>query len=193
MKLTSEIDFDPVLPTAIALGTFDGVHIGHRAVIGAAVETARANGLLSAVFTFSDLPRNAFLPEGRRIPALCPLETRARLIAEMGVDIMVCPEFTLLRDMPAEDFVTRVLIGSLHARHIVCGYDHRFGAGGQGGAELLMKICRREGTGVTIVPPVLYRGERVSSSRIRAALAAGDEVSAAAMLGAGNESGNELC
>lgn len=184
MKITETIRFDPVLPTAIALGTFDGVHIGHRAVICAAVELARANGLLSAVFTFSDLPRNAFLPENERIPMLCSREERAELLSELGVDIMVCPEFAPeLRDMPAEAFVNDILIGSLHARHIVCGFDHRFGAGGRGDAELLMRLCRSAGVGVTIIPPVLYEGERVSSSRIRAALAAGDTEAAQAMLG----------
>ena len=186
MIVTDRIDFDPGMPTAIALGTFDGVHIGHRAVIEAAAELARANGLKSAVFTFADLPRNAFLPEGKRITALCGSGERAGLIAELGVDIMVCPEFTKeLREIPAEEFVNGVLIGGLRARHIVCGYDHRFGAGGRGDTELLMHLCRDAGVGVTIVPPVLYMGERVSSTRIRAALAEGDIASAEAMLGHG--------
>ena len=184
MIVTENIHTDPGMPTAVALGTFDGVHIGHRAVIGAAVELAHANGLLSAVFTFADLPRNAFLPEDKRIPALCTREERAELIAQTGVDIMVCPEFNAaLRDMEPEAFIEDVLIGSLRARHIVCGYDHRFGAGGRGDAELLMHICREADVGVTIIPPVMYNGERVSSTLIRSSLARGDRATAYAMLG----------
>lgn len=190
MIITEDIFYTPAEPTAIALGTFDGVHIGHRAVISAAVELAASareregEGLLSAVFTFADLPRNAFLPEERRIPALCSPLRRAELIAELGVDIMVCPKFASpLKDMSAEDFINDILICSLRARHIVCGYDHRFGAGGMGDAELLMHICRRAGVGVTIVPPVTYNGRRVSSTDIRAALAEGDTETARNMLG----------
>jgi len=184
MIFTENAHYSPSLPTAIALGTFDGVHIGHRAVITTAVELAKAEGLMPAVFTFADLPRNAFLPEAMRVPALCSAPERSRLIAALGVELMVCPPFTdELRDTPAKVFINEILIGSLRARHIVCGYDHRFGAGGRGDAELLMQVCRSAGVGVTIVPPVLYKGIRVSSTLIRAALAEGDIASAAAMLG----------
>ena len=183
MNVTYDIEYSPEAPTAIALGTFDGVHMGHRAVISAAVELARAEGLMPAVFTFADLPRNAFLPAEERIPALCTAAERANLIMELGVELLICPEFSLLKDMPAETFVNEILLGRLHAKHIVCGYDHRFGRGGAGDAELLIKLCRAAGAGVTVVPPVLYEGERVSSTRIRAALAAGDTAAAFAMLG----------
>lgn len=176
-------------PTVIALGTFDGVHKGHRAVISAAVEAAAAlramgeSDIRSAVFTFADLPRNSFLPEDRRVPALCSPQRRAELIAALGVDIMVCPAFETLKSILAEDFINDILIGRLNARHIVCGYDHRFGAGGAGGADTLMHVCRGAGVGVTIVPPVTYNGRRVSSTDIRAAIAKGDIASAEAMLG----------
>ncbi len=183
MEMTDNIFYRPALPTAIALGTFDGVHLGHRAVISAAVELARADKLMPAVFTFADLPRNSFLPEGERIPALCSAEEKAGLIGKLGVELLICPRFEHLRYMPAEEFIEDVLIGALKAKHIVCGYDHRFGAGGKGDAELLMRICRGYGAGVTVVPPVLYSGRRISSTDVRAALAAGEVEKAEAMLG----------
>ena len=183
MKLTCDWKYSPKTPTAVALGTFDGVHMGHRAVISAAVKLAHAEKLTPAVFTFADLPRNAFLPDDMRIPALCTAAERAELIASLGVELMVCPEFPSLMDMPADAFVKEILLGCLRAKHIVCGYDHRFGSGGKGDAELLIRLCRDAEVGVTIVPPVLYLGERVSSTRIRAALAAGDTEAASAMLG----------
>lgn len=184
MLITNDVNYEPNNSTAIALGTFDGVHLGHRAVISAAVELARAGGLLAAVFTFADLPRNAFLPPEKRIPALCPPARRAELIASLGADLMVCPAFASpLKDMSAGDFINDILIGRLKAAHIVCGYDHRFGAGGSGDAELLMHLCREAGVGVTIVPPVTYEDRRISSTDIRAALAEGDTQRAIAMLG----------
>ena len=159
------------------------MHLGHRAVIRAACESAAAEGLTSAVFTFSGLPRNAFLPESKRIPPLCTFEEKARLIEALGVGIMFAPDFNGLRELPAAEFISEILIKRLRAKHIVCGFDHRFGAGGAGGAELLMRLCREYGCAVTVLPPVTVRGEKVSSSRIRSLLEEGRVADARELLG----------
>lgn len=184
MLIVPEIKEAAGTPCAIALGTFDGVHLGHRAVISAAVSSAREEGLAAAVFTFRDLPRNAFLPEGERIAPLCTQEEKALLFEELGVDIMYSPAFTPeLYTLSAEDFVRGVLIGRLRAKHVVCGHDHRFGAGGRGDASLLINVCGECGCSVTVVPPVSLRGERISSTRIRRLLELGYVSEARELLG----------
>ena len=184
MLIIPDIDSAFARPCAIALGTFDGVHLGHRAVISAAVAFARAEGLTAAVFTFSDLPKNAFLPEERRIKPLCSQEEKALLFEELGVELVYSPAFAPeLYTLPAERFVREVLIERLMARHIVCGHDHRFGAGGRGDTRLLMDVCREAGCAVTVLPPVTHGGVRVSSTAIRALLEQGRVEEAQVLLG----------
>lgn len=156
------------MPCAVALGTFDGVHAGHRAVIKAAVSAARSEGIAGAVFTFPSIPKNAFLPAGEQIAPLVSPDEKARLIASLGADMLIMPEFTEeLAAIPADRFIREIIIGRMGARRIVCGFDHRFGAGGEGDADLLVELCREEGAGVTIVPPVMHGGEKISSTMIR--------------------------
>ena len=168
MKIIKSIDCNSDTPTAVALGTFDGVHLGHRAVIRTAVEIASAEGLTPAVFTFSELPKNAFLPNKMRVWPLCTFSEKAKLIETLGAELLIAPAFDReISSMPPEDFVKEILISRLDARHIVCGFDHRFGAGGKGDTELLISICKSESVAVTIIPPVMRRGRRISSTEIR--------------------------
>lgn len=184
MKIIRSIDFISDKPTAVALGTFDGVHLGHRAVIEAAVRAARAEGLTPAVFTFSELPKNAFLPDGKKIMPLCSLAEKEKLMDSLGAELLLAPRFDeRVSTIPAESFVKEVLIGRLHAKHIVCGFDHRFGAKGAGDTELLMRVCREEGAAVTVIPPVSVGGRVVSSTLIRSLLEKGYVEDARELLG----------
>lgn len=173
-------------PAAIALGTFDGVHIGHRAVIEAAVSAAHEERLVPAVFTFSTLPKNAFLPPQKRVWPLCSFDEKAALMGSLGVELLIAPAFdAALASIPPEDFVRGILTGRLNARHVFCGEDHRFGAGGRGDAELLERICRSEGVRVTVIPPVCVNGEKVSSTLIRSLIEKGYVENARELLGHG--------
>lgn len=184
MRIITGITEEYAPACAIALGTFDGVHLGHRAVIGEAVRLAAAEGLAPAVFTFSDLPKNAFLPEKKRIPPLCSPNEKASRFEELGVELMYSLPFgPELYTLSAEEFVRGVLIGRLNAKHVVCGQDHRFGAGGRGDASLLINVCGECGCSVTVVPPVSLRGERISSTRIRRLLELGYVSEARELLG----------
>ena len=186
MELITNADYNSIKPTAVALGTFDGVHLGHRAVIEKAVEIAREEGLTPAVFTFSELPKNAFLPPERKIWPLCTFSEKAQLIEGLGVELLLALPFSKeTAAMPPEEFIGEVLIKRLSAKHIVCGYDHRFGAGGRGDSELLMRVCALYGAAVTVIPPVTFKGEKVSSSRIRELLERGCVETARELLGHG--------
>ena len=182
MKIFNSSELPMLSDTVIALGAFDGVHAGHREVIRTAVDIARAKGLVPTVFTFSDLPKNAFLPEEKRIVPLCSFSERAERISELGVSVLIAPEFSSIRGVGAEEFVNGVLLSRLGARHIVCGEDHRFGAGGSGDAGLLKELCGLMGVPVTIVPPVIRGGRRVSSTLIRELVAEGRSREAEALL-----------
>lgn len=183
MKIINGTDYTSPAPSSVALGTFDGVHLGHRRVISAAVAAAHEEGLLPTVFTFSDLPKNAFLPEDRRVIPLCTFAEKAALIESLGAELMIAPEFASVKDIPAEDFINDIIIGRLSAKHVVCGEDHRFGAGGKGDASLLLKLCLRRGVAVTVVPPVMSGDRRISSTLIRSLIYEGKESEAAKLLG----------
>lgn len=184
MLTVDTISYISEKPCAIALGTFDGVHTGHRAVIETAVNAARAEGIIPAVFTFSELPRNIFASPNQRVFPLCSQAQKAALIKGLGVELLITPPFdNSIRSMPAEDFITDILIGNLNARHIVCGYDHRFGANGGGSTDTLVRICGSYGIAVTIIPPVMHEGVKISSTLIRSLVREGRIDDARLLLG----------
>ena len=164
--------------SAVALGFFDGVHIGHRAVISAAVGCARAEGLEAAVFTFS-LPAGHAMKGGRLITD----EEKHRRIEELGADHFFEPAFEEFCDLSPEAFVTDVLAGLYNAKAVFCGGNFTFGKKAAGNVAVLRALCAPLGIRVEVVPMALYKGETVSATRIRAALAAGEMGEAAAMLG----------
>ena len=164
--------------SAVALGYFDGIHIGHRAVIGGAVGCARAHDAAAALFTFK-LPGGSKI-KGRR---LFSVEEKRRLVAGLGVEHYLVPTFADIQAMSAEQFV-HGLVADCRARAFFCGENFTFGAKAAGDPALLQELCRPLGIEVHIVPMAQYEGRPVSSTRIRAALEGGDIPAANAMLGA---------
>lgn len=167
-------------PSSVALGFFDGVHIGHAAVISQAA-AGKARGLSPAVFTFGQSPQ-AFL-SGENPGRLMTDSMKERILEQLGVQALYIAEFCTLKDMSPQDFVKEILVERLCAKEIFCGFNFHFGAGGAGDAHTLEMIARGYGIPVKTVPPVLYSGVPVSSTRIRTALRQGDAESAGAMLG----------
>jgi riboflavin kinase/FMN adenylyltransferase len=169
--------------TAVALGTFDGVHLGHRAILRTAVERGRALGLVAVACTFDPHPLEVLQP-GRAPGAITTLDERLALMAETGLDGTLVIEFTTATAaLEPEVFVTDVLAGRLRAREVVVGFNHTFGRGARGNVELLGKLGERLGFRTDVVPPFSVDGTPVSSSAIRAALAAGEVERATALLG----------
>jgi riboflavin kinase/FMN adenylyltransferase len=158
----------------VAIGNFDGVHRGHRALIAAARECAQALGVPLGVITFEPHPREVLAP-GQAPPRLTPFRLKARLLAELGVDQLFALGFTptLMAKTP-EQFVHDVLAGGLGIRHVVVGYDFRFGNRRAGDVAMLGGFGGDYGFGLSCIEPVAWRGEICSSSRIRTAIGAGD-------------------
>jgi riboflavin kinase/FMN adenylyltransferase len=157
----------------VALGNFDGFHLGHQAVVGRAVARAFHEGRPAIVATFDPHPVRFFKPELSPF-RLTSLDQRQRLFASAGADAMLVFEFNAgLAATCAKDFV-RLLAEQIGAAGVVTGDDFTFGAGRGGNAGVLREVGARHGIVAETVPPVLLRGEAVSSSRIREALKAGD-------------------
>jgi len=177
----------PTDGTVITIGNFDGVHRGHRAVIQQAAERAAALGLPLVVVIFEPLPREYFAESKGIEPVARLTRLRERFVAfeALGVvDRLVLMPFNAeLAGMPAEGFVEELLVGALGARHVVIGDDFRFGARRAGDFGLLESMASRLGFGVERAVTVTLDGERVSSTRVRAALEERNVVSAARLLG----------
>jgi len=170
------------VPRVVTIGVFDGLHIGHRAILDEAQREAVAAGQRTLVFTFEPTPKEFFSP-ATAPPRLTRFRERFEQLATLGVDELFCPHFRAVRDLAPAAFIDALLVGKLGARHVVIGDDFRFGAERRGTVDELRASGRRHGFGVTEVPPVSWHGPRVSSTAIRQALKMGDLDAARGMLG----------
>lgn len=166
----------------IAIGYFDGVHLGHRNVIGRAVERAASAGRLSAVMTFHPHPKEVLGQGEQYVTSLTPAGEKLRRFAELGVDIVYVVRFDMaFAALPPESFVHDMLL-PLRVEEAVVGFDFSFGSRGAGTPELLRKLAA-PAMKVQVMEPLELDGGKVSSSRIRAALEQGDVGRAARLLG----------
>ena len=167
-------------PTSIALGVFDGVHIGHQAVIGEAVN-GEADGLMPVVFTFDTGGEKPEHKKGQE--TILTTSLKRKKMEELGVSVIYEIPFDTVKDYSPEYFAEHILFSQLHAAKIVCGFDFRFGKNAAGNTELLKQLCCKMGVEVVVVPPMMDQGQPVSSTRIRRYLKEGDIVSANRLLG----------
>jgi riboflavin kinase/FMN adenylyltransferase len=167
----------------VSIGNFDGVHLGHQAMVRELVGQARGAGLPAVVLTFDPHPIRLLAPD-RAPPLLTTPDRKAELLAECGVDcLIVYPTDRALLSLTPREFFDRVLRGELEARGVVEGPNFCFGRGRAGTVETLRRFCDEVGLSVTIAPPVSVNGQLVSSSAIREALTAGAIEQSSAMLG----------
>ena len=170
-------------PVVVAVGNFDGVHLGHAALVKRLVEEARRLGLPPTILTFEPHPREFFAPASA--PArLTTLREKLELLAGLGVaQAMVCHFNTAFAALSAETFIDDVLRRALKVRHLIVGDDFRFGHGRTGDFSVLQQAGARHAFGVEAMHSVTVDGLRVSSSAIRQALQDGDMALAGQLLG----------
>ena len=167
------------VPTAAALGIFDGVHLGHRRVIAAAVERAAEQGIKPAVFTFN----TASVTTKGRLETLMTDAQKLKVFSQLGVEYALAADFPTLRELTPEQFVEQVLDGCMNVKCAVCGDDFRFGKGGSAGPRELKALCAEHGIETVTVPQLSIGGEPVSSTRIRELIKSGGIARAGALMG----------
>ena len=167
--------------SVVALGMFDGVHLGHRVLLQRGAALARHAGVPLVVSTFQEHPLQVIAPE-KCPPQLTTFEERAKLMEELGVDVLYAMPFdSEIMSMPPEDYVGH-LVRRFHPTDVVCGYNHTFGRKGQGTPALLNALGAALGFATSIVPKITLDNEDVSSTVIRELLQKGDVDKARAML-----------
>ena len=169
--------------TVLTIGNFDGVHLGHRALLGELMAKARELALPGTVLTFEPHPRELFAPD--QAPArLASMRDKLELLAECGVDrVHVCRFDRKLAGLTAEEFIEQILVRGLSVRHLIIGDDFRFGKARGGDFSLLQQAGTAHRFVVEAMRTVDFGGLRVSSSAVRDALAAGDIEQAESLLG----------
>lgn len=169
--------------SAVCIGAFDGVHRGHQAVLAQVRASAQAQGLMPVAVSFAPIPRVFFARDGA-VAQLSSTREKIALLRQSGVERVLMLRFgAKLAAMSAQDFVERVLVRRLRARHVLVGPGFRFGHARAGDLALLQQSGTAHGFAATEVAPFALDGERVSSSRIRALLGTGDFDAAARLLG----------
>lgn len=177
----SQLNIDE--PTAVAIGKFDGVHLGHRALIDKLMSAKATYGYATVIFTFTPSPAEFFgFSDGKQIMTV--MEKRA-VLEDLGIDYLV--EFPFNKETAGtlpEDFVRHMLVGNLHAGYIVAGDDLSFGKKGKGNIETLNKLKEECGYDVVEIGKIKYNGVEISSSEIRRLISINDLDTAGEMIGA---------
>jgi len=183
MRVTRGIPAAAAHPTALTIGNFDGVHLGHQAMLAELKRAAGRLGVPACVLTFEPHPREFFAPD-KAPTRLTPLREKLELLADCGIDrVHLCRFNYGFAQTTAEDFIERVVARGLGARWVLVGDDFRFGARRAGDWVMLKQAAPRAGFEVSALASVALGGERVSSTAVRKALAAGDLERAEGLLG----------
>jgi riboflavin kinase/FMN adenylyltransferase len=170
-------------PVALTIGNFDGVHLGHQAMLARLKDSARALGMPCCVLTFEPHPLELFAPQTAPT-RLTSLREKLELLAAHGIERVQVSRFDrAYASRPPQEFIERVLLAGLGMHWLLIGDDFRFGARRAGDFALLQEASRKYGFGLQAMPTVEFEGVRVSSSVVRAALAAGRLAEAEALLG----------
>lgn len=159
--------------TVIALGNFDGVHKGHQELIRRTVKSARMAGLKSAVFTFTNHPKNVLAGKSIIKNIMYP-EDKAEIIKSLGIDYLFSLEFDkFIQHLSAEEFVQKLLIDAFKMKEAYCGFNYHYGYKAEGSPETLIKAGVRDGFGIHVLEPYKIDGNLVSSTLIRELIAEG--------------------
>ncbi|RFZ83381.1 bifunctional riboflavin kinase/FAD synthetase [Mucilaginibacter terrenus] len=172
MKIYHHIDeFTTVKNAVVTIGTFDGVHIGHRKIIARLKELAAASGGETVILTFFPHPRMILHPEDETIKLITTIEEKAGLLERLGVDHLIITPFSRdFSNQSAEEYIKDILVDKIGTKTIVIGYDHRFGKDRQGGLQDLLKLAPVYNFEVLEIPEQDINDVAISSTRVRTAL-----------------------
>jgi riboflavin kinase/FMN adenylyltransferase len=172
MKIYHNIDeFVPLKNAVVTIGTFDGVHVGHRKIVSRVKELAAGTGGETVLLTFFPHPRMILHPEDESIKLINTIPEKAELLEELGVEHLIITPFSRdFSNQSAEEYIRDVLVSRIGTKTIVIGYDHRFGKDRRGGLEDLLRLAPVYGFNVVEIPEQDIHDVAVSSTRIRTAL-----------------------
>ena len=178
--LYNDLEFPP---TVITLGYFDGIHLGHQCLIDTTKKVAAKKSIKSAVFTFKTHPLSIISPE-KAPKLLFSNDKKIEIVESLGIDYMIYPDFTLdIMNEKPEEFVKNILVDKFNARHIVVGFNYKFGYKGMGTPNTLIELGKKYNFEVTIIQPIKINDQTVSSTFIRNLIENGEVELAKSYLG----------
>ena len=167
----------------LAIGNFDGIHLGHQKLLKKATELSLATGGNSVAFTFDPHPVKVLSPE-KYLPLITPTEKKIKIMEELGISAVICADFNLdFANLHPRSFVKNILVDKIGARDVVVGFNYAFGKGKEGGTEFLRDMGKEYGFRLHVVDPVKVGGVVVSSSKVREAIWGGNVKLASTLLG----------
>lgn len=184
MKIHRDLNSFQAKNPALTVGTFDGVHLGHRKIITRLQEIARGMNGESVIFTFDPHPRKVVAPDESSLRILTTLDEKIELFEQSGIDHLIIYPFTPeFAQLSFEQFVEVILVGQIHTKYLVVGYDHKFGKNRQGDFEFLKNCASQLDFQIEKLDVLLMNESHISSTKIREALQLGDVETANAFLG----------
>jgi riboflavin kinase/FMN adenylyltransferase len=185
MKIYHQLaDFKKLSNAVVTIGTFDGVHHGHQKIIKRLCELAKSTGGESVILTFFPHPRMIIDPENQELKLINTIKEKAEIMANLGVDHLIITPFTRdFSNLNAAEYIKNILIDTIGTKHLIVGYDHRFGKDRKGGMTELAEFADRYGYSIEEIPEQDINDVAVSSTKIRTALLDGDVALAETYLG----------
>ncbi len=184
MKIHRDLNSFYAQNPVLTIGTFDGVHSGHRKIIARLRELAKSLNGESVIFTFDPHPRKVVAPEESSLRILTTLDEKIELFEQSGIDHLIVFPFTPdFAQLSYEQFVSQILVGQIHTKYLVVGYDHKFGKNREGDFEFLKKCADQHDFQIEKLDVLLMNESNVSSTKIRQAIQCGDFETANAYLG----------
>lgn len=176
MRIYHHIDhFNKLQNAIVTIGTFDGVHFGHRKIISRLQEVARQTGGETVILTFFPHPRMILHPEDVNIKLITTMNEKAELLEQLGIDHLIITPFTRdFSNLSPQQYIKNILVDRIGTKNIVTGYDHRFGKDREGGLESLQKYGATYNYGVEEIPEQDIHDVAVSSTKIRNSILSGD-------------------
>ncbi len=185
MKVYNHLDeFNKINNAIVTIGTFDGVHVGHRKIISRITEVAKQTNGESVILTFFPHPRMIINPEDVNLKLITTIREKAQLLEQLGIDHLIITPFTRdFSNLSAETYIQKVLVDKIGTKKIIIGYDHHFGKDREGNLERLQKFAPDYGYEVEEIPEQDIHDIAVSSTQVREALKKGDVETANEFLG----------